>query len=190
MESKTVLTHKKRGKTVSVVERGISRKRVRSTKQLAGIALENPELVPIPGSVNEYVIILESGKKPESHMTPIEKMDISRTGVSKKDLVSLKEKTSLDYDKLAKTLSVTRSTLINKKAGEKFNSTVSEKIVGLAEIYSYGYEVFEDKEKFNSWISRPNKALGGKTPFELLDSQFGREEVKNIIGRIDYGVYS
>jgi len=37
---------------------------------------------------------------------------------------------------------------------------------------------------------KPNQALGGKTPFELIDNQFGREEVKNVIGRIDYGVYS
>jgi uncharacterized protein (DUF2384 family) len=36
----------------------------------------------------------------------------------------------------------------------------------------------------------PNKALGGKAPFDIINSQFGREEVKNILGRIEYGVYS
>jgi putative toxin-antitoxin system antitoxin component (TIGR02293 family) len=169
MEAKAIHLPKKKSKVVSVVGRVLPGKKV---------------------TINEYVIILDSGRKPESHMTPMEKMIVSKSGVSKKDLVSLKQKTELDYDRLAKTLSVTRSTLINKKTSEKFSPTVSEKIVGLAEIYSYGYEVFEDKEKFNSWISRPNKALGGQAPFELLDSQFGREEVKNIIGRIEYGVYS
>lgn len=169
MEAKAIHLPKKKRKVESVVGRVLPGKKV---------------------TINEYVIILDSGIKPESHMTPMEKMIISKSGVSKKDLVSLKQKTELDYDRLAKTLSVTRSTLINKKTSEKFSPTVSEKIVGLAEIYSYGYEVFEDKEKFNIWISRPNKALGGKAPFELLDSQFGREEVKNIIGRIEYGVYS
>ena len=57
-------------------------------------------------------------------------------------------------------------------------------------MYSYGYEVFEDESNFNEWIFRPNQALGGKQPYELLDNQFGREEVKNFIGRIDFGVYS
>jgi putative toxin-antitoxin system antitoxin component (TIGR02293 family) len=141
-------------------------------------------------SVANSLIILDSGLKPESKMTAIEKMNISKSGVTKKDLVGLKEKSSLDYDKLAKTLSVTRATLINKKPTEKFNPTLSEKIVGLAEIYSYGFEVFEDKGKFNFWIANPNKALGGKSPYDLLDSQFGREEVMSVIGRIDYGVYS
>ncbi len=141
-------------------------------------------------SLSNSLIILDSGVKPESKMTAIEKMNISKSGITKKDLVGLKEKSSLDYDKLAKTLSVTRATLINKKPTEKFNATLSEKIIGLAEIYSYGFEVFENKEKFNSWINSPNKALGGKPPYDLLDSQFGREEVMSIIGRIDYGVYS
>jgi uncharacterized protein (DUF2384 family) len=39
-------------------------------------------------------------------------------------------------------------------------------------------------------MAKPNKALGGQAPYDLIDNQFGREEVKNLIGRIDYGVYS
>jgi putative toxin-antitoxin system antitoxin component (TIGR02293 family) len=152
-------------------------------------ALKKPSKKDNLSFVNPF-IILDSGLKPESKMTSIEKMMISKSGITKKDLVGLKEKSTLDYDKLAKTLSVTRATLINKKPAEKFNVTLSEKIIGLAEIYSYGFEVFENKEKFNSWIKSPNKALGGKSPYDLLDSQFGREELMRIIGRIEYGVYS
>jgi uncharacterized protein (DUF2384 family) len=37
---------------------------------------------------------------------------------------------------------------------------------------------------------RKNAALGNYYPFELVDNQFGREEVKSLIGRIDYGVYA
>ncbi len=136
------------------------------------------------------VILSEAAKKPESQMTPLEKMEIVREGVSKKDLEHLKEKAELDYDKLAKALSVTRATLINKQKEKKFGLVLSEKIVGLADIYSYGYEVFENEDRFNQWMFTSNQALGGKTPYELIDNQFGREEVRNVIGRIDYGVYS
>jgi putative toxin-antitoxin system antitoxin component (TIGR02293 family) len=57
-------------------------------------------------------------------------------------------------------------------------------------LYAFGYEVFEDKEHFNQWMFQPSMALAGKKPYDLIDNQFGREEVKNIIGRIAYGVYS
>lgn len=138
----------------------------------------------------DIAILADAATKPESKMTSFEKMNVARFGVSKKDLENLKAKTKLDYDKLAKALSVTRATLINKKKQEKFNAALSERIIGLADIYSYGYEVFEDEERFNLWMFKPNKALNGEMPYELIDNQFGREEVKNIIGRIDYGVYS
>lgn len=146
----------------------------------------------VHGNFNKDAIVIlgNAANKAESRMTPIEKMSIVRSGVSKKDLERLKEKASLDYDKLAKALSVTRATLINKKGIEKFNAALSERIVGLADIYSYGFEVFEDEKRFNQWMFRPNQALGGEVPYDLLDNQFGREELKSIIGRIDYGVYS
>lgn len=135
-------------------------------------------------------IIVEKTDKPEWKMTAVEKMDMVRVGLSKKDLENLKSKTNLDYDKLSTLLSTTRATLINKKGTEQFSAALSEKIVSIADLYSYGFEVFEDESKFNEWVFSPNQALGGKQPFELLDNQFGREEVKNVIGRIDYGVYS
>ena len=141
-------------------------------------------------SYSSGIIFIGAKEKPENQMTPLEKMEKLRTGLSKQDLEKLKSRTELDYDKLSKALSVTRATLINKKGLQKFSSSLSERMIGLADIYSYGYNVFEDEAKFNQWMFRPNRALGGKSPYEVIDNQFGREEVKNIIGRIDYGVYS
>ena len=123
-------------------------------------------------------------------LTPIEKMHLAQKGVSKIYLEKLKDMANLDYQKLATALAVTRATLINKKKQEKFNASLSERIVGLVDLYDYGFKVFEDKEKFNRWMVAPNKALGGNAPFDIINSQFGREEVKNILGRIEYGVYS
>ncbi len=135
-------------------------------------------------------IILHITDKPESKLTALEKMDIVEEGISKKGLETLKAKTGLDYEQLAQVLNVARATLINKKSPEKFNTELSDKIMNLAEIFSYGYEVFEDMRTFSQWLKRQNRALGGKSPFDLLHTSFGRQEVKNLLGRIDYGVYS
>jgi putative toxin-antitoxin system antitoxin component (TIGR02293 family) len=96
----------------------------------------------------------------------------------------------LDYDQLAQVLNVARATLINKKAPDRFNTDISDKIVVLADIFSFGLEVFEDKARFRHWLQSPLRALGGKSPFDMLHTSFGREEVRNLIGRIAYGVYS
>ncbi len=123
-------------------------------------------------------------------MTSYQKMQIVRGGVTKTYLTQLKDETSLDYDALAQALSVTRSTLINKKGEQRFSDHISEGIIALAELYSFGYEVFEDKNNFNQWMFAPNQALSGAVPFDLMDNQFGRDEIRNLIGRIAYGVYS
>lgn len=127
---------------------------------------------------------------PLSVLTSFEKMEIIKKGISKRYLESFKKATSLDYHTLADALSVTRATLINKKGEQKFNDQVSERIISIADLYSYGYEVFEDKDRFNKWMFAPNQALGGEVPFHFVSNQYGREEVKSLIGRIAYGVYS
>jgi putative toxin-antitoxin system antitoxin component (TIGR02293 family) len=177
------VSNAKRGKYIT--------KTTASRALLSKTAITAEIAVPRSGSYNSRAaIIVEKMDRPEWQMTAVEKMDMVREGVSKKNLESLKSKTNLDYDKLSAILSTTRATLINKKGTENFSAALSERIVSIADLYSYGFEVFEDETKFNEWIFRPNQALGGKQPFELLDNQFGREEVKNVIGRIDYGVYS
>jgi len=39
----------------------------------------------------------------------------------------------------------------------------------------------------NRWLKRPNPALGGRTPLELMDSEPGARFVENVLGRIAYG---
>ncbi|MBH2003527.1 MAG: DUF2384 domain-containing protein [Sphingobacteriia bacterium] len=133
---------------------------------------------------------IKTTAKIPGEMTGFEKMVVLEGGLSKNDLVQLKDKSGLGYDQLANVLSAARTTLINKKGKERFSRDLSERILSLADIYSYGYKVFEEVDAFNEWVDTPNAALGGKKPFALLDNQFGREEVKNLIGRIEYGVYS
>lgn len=127
---------------------------------------------------------------PVTGLSSFQKMKMSERGVAKRELEKLKERTSLNYDQLAGLLLVTKATLINKARSSRFNSSISEKIIGIWEIYVYGAEVFADESLFREWLFRRNQALGGKMPFEFLHNSFGREEIRNLLGRIEYGVYS
>ncbi len=146
--------------------------------------------ISISRPADKLVSINGKDGKSNYRMTTFEKMKLIDEGISKKVLLNLKEKAKLDYDQLSKVLNVARATLINKKGNETFSKDVSDKILGLSDIYAYGYEVFEDQDRFNGWIFRENRALGGKSPFDFLHNSFGREEIKHLIGRIEYGIYS
>lgn len=127
---------------------------------------------------------------PENRLSSFEKMKVIREGISKKDLESLKSRAGMDYTALANALSVTRATLINKKKNEKFGMALSEKILDIADLYSFGFEVFDDEDAFRNWMDTPVRALGYRKPSAFIDNQFGRQEIRNLIGRIAYGVYS
>ncbi len=144
----------------------------------------------LASGVQAFKDLFQKPARQQTGITAYDKIEMINKGVSKKDLEFLKQKSGLDYDQLSEVLSVARATLINKKGADKFNPTLSEKIVSLADIYSYGYEVFEDEARFNRWVFKPNQSLGGKAPYHFLDNQYGREEIKNLIGKIDYGVYA
>src|SRR5262249_55370620 len=47
-----------------------------------------------------------------------------------------------------------------------------------------------EQQKAHHWLNSPNRALGGVTPMSMLETEGGAHEVINILGRIDYGVYS
>lgn len=136
------------------------------------------------------IMFVERNDKPEMQMTPLEKMEKAKSGLGKSELNRLKDRTDLDYEKLSKALSVTKATLIRKKGDQKYSPAISERMISLADIYSYGFTVFENEEKFKTWMFRPVAALGGKTPYDVIDNQFGREEVRGLIGRIEHGIYS
>jgi putative toxin-antitoxin system antitoxin component (TIGR02293 family) len=44
-----------------------------------------------------------------------------------------------------------------------------------------------DDETARRWLRRPNRALGGRTPLESLDTELGARLVENVLGRIAYG---
>lgn len=119
-----------------------------------------------------------------------DKISAIREGISKEELENLKNSAELDYDTLAQALNVAKATLHNKKGKSRFDKYISERAFLIADLYSFGYEVFGDRKNFNRWMKRENQALGWITPLSLIDTLYGVEEVKHLIGRIEYGVYS
>ena len=66
----------------------------------------------------------------------------------------------------------------------------SERVIDFSKIIAKGMDVFEDESDFNIWLNSPIMALGSKKPLELRTSSIGREEVLNVLFRLEHGIYS
>jgi putative toxin-antitoxin system antitoxin component (TIGR02293 family) len=49
-------------------------------------------------------------------------------------------------------------------------------------------QVFEDADRAKRWLHQPNVSTDNKPPIELLDQPEGRERVRSLLLRIEYGV--
>jgi putative toxin-antitoxin system antitoxin component (TIGR02293 family) len=94
----------------------------------------------------------------------------------------------------AKTLSsvanIASRTLSRRKKEGRLQTDESERLFRIAALYDRAVEVLGDGERARAWFKGPKKALGGKTPLQYADTEPGAREVENLLGRLEYGVFS
>ena len=81
-------------------------------------------------------------------------------------------------------------TLARRKRERRLSPDESDRLVRLARIAAQAEETLGSAERAGLWLSRPNRALGGEAPLDLLDTDLGAREVEAILGRLEHGVYS
>ncbi|WP_159873449.1 MULTISPECIES: antitoxin Xre/MbcA/ParS toxin-binding domain-containing protein [unclassified Raoultella] len=83
------------------------------------------------------------------------------------------------------------NTTFNRSIKSRFSADQSERLVRILRVIERAVELFEgDKEAAQKWMNEPNRALGWKTPAEVVSSETGALEVMRLITRVEHGVYS
>ena len=65
-----------------------------------------------------------------------------------------------------------------------------EVLVRLLEIRTLAERVFGDGEKAEAWLARSNSALSGQKPLDLLKDELGTAVVREMLERIDHGIFA
>jgi|AntRauTorckE5430_2_1112549.scaffolds.fasta_scaffold00165_1 putative toxin-antitoxin system antitoxin component (TIGR02293 family) len=61
----------------------------------------------------------------------------------------------------------------------------------LAEVTAEAVELFEgDSQAANDWLHRPLRAIGYEIPYDFMDSPKKIGIVRDIIGRLEHGVFT
>jgi len=82
-------------------------------------------------------------------------------------------------------------TLQRKRAGRGVLSPEeSDRLARVARVIVRAEDALGDREKARRWLDRENRALGGRRPITLLDSDAGAVAVERILGRIEHGIFS
>jgi len=111
-------------------------------------------------------------------------------GVSTRDLRAALDWFTITPEKrLLKAIGISYKT-IERKEDSKLNPQHSDAALALIEVTSMAEQALGSKELAEEWLSKPALALDGERPIDLLTSAPGIEAVKDLLTRIEYGVYA
>lgn len=127
----------------------------------------------------------------ENVESPFDFIHIARDGINATVLNNFIVYFNLSKGSTAQILNISEPTLYRwTKANKTLDRNFSVKLFEIADLFLYGEEVFGNRDNFFKWLKLPNTALGGLEPQELIEIPGGVSKVRDILGRIEYGVYS
>jgi putative toxin-antitoxin system antitoxin component (TIGR02293 family) len=116
--------------------------------------------------------------------------DRVKGGLSYRSFDLVRERLQLSLPEAATVLHVPLRTLARRRIEKKFAADESDRLYRLARIGAHAIEVLGTPEKAATWLRRPNRALGGEAPLEVLDTDIGTRQVEEVLGRLEHGLIS
>jgi putative toxin-antitoxin system antitoxin component (TIGR02293 family) len=121
---------------------------------------------------------------------PRDLIEMVRAGLPHSALESLVHTLGLPADALTASLALPKRTLARRKKQAKLNMQESDRLLRLAQVAARAVEVLGSSAKASAWLQKPNRALGHVPPLEQMDTDVGAHMVKELLGRIEHGVFS
>jgi putative toxin-antitoxin system antitoxin component (TIGR02293 family) len=143
-------------------------------------------------SIAEIVEVL-GGKR--TFKQPVRKADDLvahiRAGLPASTVNLLAETLSMQRAQVAKLLNIPARTLSRRLATKsRLTQDESDRTLRMARVVALANEVLGAEDKASRWMVAPNRALGGKKPFDQLDTELGVRSVEQVLYAIAYGMYS
>jgi putative toxin-antitoxin system antitoxin component (TIGR02293 family) len=111
-------------------------------------------------------------------------------GLRFSELETLQNSIDLPFEQLAAKLAISRSTLQRRKAAGRLSPDESDKVMRLSRLLEHATNVFGDIQSARAWLKFPQRGLGGAIPLDYAETEVGAREVDDLLGRIEYSVYT
>lgn len=133
--------------------------------------------------------------------TPMEIVELERHGIASMFLKDLSKRMQLPAVRIFDIVGIPKATAEKKVAAkEPIAGTGGQAALGLAKLLAIAQNIVENStapeaEDFDAakwlgqWIERPQPALGGRKPADLIATPTGLEMVTRVLGAIESGAY-
>jgi putative toxin-antitoxin system antitoxin component (TIGR02293 family) len=121
---------------------------------------------------------------------PSNLVQVIQDGLPVKELDDLRASLEVPMERLYPLLGISKATHHRRKASGKLDAGESDRVVRFARLMGKAIEVMESEENARQWLDSPQFGLGGAVPLDFAATEVGAREVEDLLGRIEYGVYS
>ena len=133
--------------------------------------------------------------------TPLQLVEVERNGVSGIFLKDLSKHMKVPAARIFTMLGVPKATAEKKAAsGEVLSGSGGQAAIGMAKLLGVAQAIvanstapaaqnFDSAAWLGQWLERPQAALGGRKPADLIDTPTGIEVVARLLGAIESGAY-
>ena len=179
-----------------VVAKAARAKQVRTAAARRGAVSETRGVVAYHSTkgVDDYV-------RQVARATPLQLVEIERQGVLGSFIKDLSRRMEIPSSRIFAILGVPKATAEKKAAaGERVEGRGGQAAIGMVKLLGIAQEIvanstaseaktFDATKWLGQWIERPQPALGGRKPADLLDTPTGVEVVARLLGSIESGAY-
>jgi putative toxin-antitoxin system antitoxin component (TIGR02293 family) len=114
----------------------------------------------------------------------------ARAGLPYATLAAIATRFAISQNVVVRILHLPPRTLARRKKSGRLSADESDRLLRLARVVARAAEVFGSDERAGAWLRGSVRALGGVRPLDLLDTDLGAQQVEQVLGRIEHGVYS
>jgi len=144
---------------------------------------------PFEGIVDACVRV-PSGQSALQVLSPGHLIQMLKAGLPVQELNELRGHLAMPMDKLVPMLGISKATLHRRKSSGRLDVAESDRVVRFARLLGRAAVVMESLENGRRWLTSSQVGLGGAVPLDFAQTEVGAREVENLLGRIEYGVYS
>lgn len=140
----------------------------------------------------DYVALLDEG--------PFDRKRRVKAGVPARQLLELSELMGMPPERLLTWVGISRaSARRSRRADAMLSSAEGEGLLAIARVVGLVAKIVAESgspETFDAagwtarWLDRPNPAVGGRAPGDLMATTDGRQVVESLVARMQSGAYS
>ena len=129
-------------------------------------------------------------KRSQAFATVHQQIGRIQAGLSFRAVQNLQKALDIPLETVASVLGMSRATLHRRKLQGKIDEDESEKLVRYQRLLKKAEDVFGDGKSAREWLTHKQAGLGKVVPLDFARTEIGAREVENLLGRLEYGVYS